>query len=540
MADYDASTPMSEKKDHPLTTATDVHQGNSTNPKYTPSGSDDGAGHLHTLSRGGDTNNHNHADGEAQVTTRPFEPKPSLLERLMGPTFAKYYGTTYFQVFLIGLIAFGCPGQFNALSGMGGGGQVEKGPSDKANITLYSTFAFVSFFAGSIHNKLGSRLTLWLGTIGYTVYVSSFLSYNFNKNEGFIIFAGALLGVCAALFWSAQGAMMMCYPTEDQKGKFIAIFWTVFNIGAVIGSAVAMGLSWHAEQGASLGNGTYGAFIAITFVAGCASILLKNPATLTRSDGTLVVVPKSTTWKVEIVGLYKMLKTDYWVIMLFPMFFASNFFYTWQGQDFNGHLFNLRTRALNSLLYWFAQIFGAHFTSLIVDNQRMKRKSRAWIGWCVTIIIVFTVWGGCYAMQKQYTRDYLPTRFAQGMDFTDGRPFVGPCFLYIFSGFMDAVWQCYTYWIMGSVSNDLSKLAVLAGFYKALQSVGAAVAFGLDLNLLPYMEILGVTWGICGLGLVCAAPVIALRIKEHSEQAAKVVAIDEKHTVVVEQQQNQS
>lgn len=267
---------------------------------------------------------HEHGDRDAGPTPGAAPAKPSFLERAMGPSLARYYGSTYFQVFLIGLIAFGCPGQFNALSGMGGGGQVEKGPSDKANITLYSLFAFVSFFAGSIHNKLGSRLTLWLGTIGYSVYVASFLSYNFNKNQGFIIFAGALLGVCASLFWSAQGAMMLCYPTEAQKGRFIAIFWVVFNLGACIGSSVAMGLSWHSAKGASLGNGTYGAFIAITFVAGCATGLLKDPATMRRSDGSHVIVPKSTTWKLEFVGLYKLLRTHPWILFLFPMFFTSN------------------------------------------------------------------------------------------------------------------------------------------------------------------------------------------------------------------------
>lgn len=56
---------------------------------------------------------------------------------------------------------------------------------------------------------------------------------------GFNIFAGALLGVCAGLLWTAQGTIMISYPDENSKGKAFAIFWSIFNMGAVIGSLVS-------------------------------------------------------------------------------------------------------------------------------------------------------------------------------------------------------------------------------------------------------------------------------------------------------------
>lgn len=56
--------------------------------------------------------------------------------------------------------------------------------------------------------------------------------------SGFAYFAGALLGVCAGLLWSAQGAVMMSYPTEKSKGRYIFAFWAIFNLGAVIGGLV--------------------------------------------------------------------------------------------------------------------------------------------------------------------------------------------------------------------------------------------------------------------------------------------------------------
>lgn len=170
---------------------------------------------------------------------------------------------------------------------------------------------------------------------------------------------------------------------------------------------------------------------------------------------------------------------------------------------------------------------GALLMSALVDNVRLTRRTRAWIAWCLTFAIVFAVWAGSYAMQRRYSRSFLPVEFADGgMDFTAGSAFAGPCFLYIFSGFMDAVWQCFTYWVMGSVSNDLSTLAVLAGLYKSLQSAGAAVAFALDLHLVEYMTILGVTWGLCALGMVAAIPVMWTKIRNHTPEEEDVTVAE--------------
>lgn len=38
---------------------------------------------------------------------------------------------------------------------------------------------------------------------------------------------------------------MMSYATESQKGTFIGIFWAIFNLGAVVGSAVSLGQNFH-------------------------------------------------------------------------------------------------------------------------------------------------------------------------------------------------------------------------------------------------------------------------------------------------------
>lgn len=179
---------------------------------------------------------HTTSGEEAGQITRP---KAWMYKPLkIGPLRLPWYASPPTQLTMVAFVCFLCPGMFNAVGGLGGGGQVDATAANNGLVATYSTFSVVGFFAGSIANRLGIKLTLSLGGLGYSVYIASLLSYNHTQNAGFIIFAGALLGVCAGLLWTAQGAIMMSYPHESSKGRYISWFWMIFNLGAVIGSLV--------------------------------------------------------------------------------------------------------------------------------------------------------------------------------------------------------------------------------------------------------------------------------------------------------------
>lgn len=160
-------------------------------------------------------------------------------DRRIGALYFPWYASPPSQLVLVAFVCFLCPGMFNALGGLGGAGQVDATVANNANIALNATFSVVAFFAGSICNRIGIKLTLSLGGLGYFIYSASFLSYNHDHNGGFNIFAGALLGACAGMLWTAQGAIMMSYPPETSKGRYISWFWMIFNLGGVIGSLVS-------------------------------------------------------------------------------------------------------------------------------------------------------------------------------------------------------------------------------------------------------------------------------------------------------------
>lgn len=112
----------------------------------------------------------------------------------------------------------------------------------KQNTALYATFAVFGIFGGTFVNRLGVKWTLAFGGTGYCIYAISLLVSLYADVEGFNIFAGVFLGICAGLLWTAQGTIMISYPSEDKKGTYFAWFWGIFNMGAVIGSLVCSSL----------------------------------------------------------------------------------------------------------------------------------------------------------------------------------------------------------------------------------------------------------------------------------------------------------
>jgi hypothetical protein len=84
----------------------------------------------------------------------------------------------------------------------------------------------------------------------------------------------------------------------------------------------------------------------------------------------------------------------------------------------------------------------------------------------------------------------------------------------MFYGFLDATWQTYAYWLMGALSNDPRKLAYFTGFYKSIQSAGAAVIWRVDALKAPFEAIFASSWGLCGAGLIVAFPVVWMKIQE--------------------------
>ncbi|KAJ2386455.1 hypothetical protein GGI23_006485, partial [Coemansia sp. RSA 2559] len=101
------------------------------------------------------------------------------------------------------------------------------------------------------------------------------------------------------------------------------------------------------------------------------------------------------------------------------------------------------------------------------------------------------------------------------MDFKESKRVAGYIILYLLCGVGDALYQSLAYWIIGALSNDNQKLSRYAGFYKGMQSFGAAIAWQLDVKVIPRNQLIA-NWVL----IVASAPFmlyVIWSIKDHSE-----------------------
>ncbi|GLU21355.1 hypothetical protein SLE2022_375000 [Rubroshorea leprosula] len=423
------------------------------------------------------------------------------------------YNSPVVQVTLIGVVCFCCPGMFNALSGMGGGGQVDHTVANNANTALYTTFAIFGILGGGIYNVLGPHLTLAAGCSTYVLYAGSFLYYNHHKHQAFAVVAGALLGMGAGLLWAAEGAIMTSYPPPNRKGTYIALFWSIFNMGGVIGGLIPFILNYHRTEAVSVNDATYIGFMCFMTAGTLLSLAILPPIKVIREDGTRCTNIKYSSAFTEVREMIKLF-LNWKMLLIVPAAWASNFFYTYQFNNVNALLFNLRTRGLNNVFYWGAQMLGSVAIGYIMDFSFKSRRIRGFVGIAVVAVIGTGIWGGGLAKQLTYSLSDLP----QPLDFKDsGKAFAGPFVLYFSYGLLDAMFQSMVYWVIGALADDSETLSRYSGFYKGIQSAGAAVAWQVDTHKVRLLSQLIVNWSLMTVSYPLLMLLVMLAVKDENK-----------------------
>ena len=67
---------------------------------------------------------------------------------------------------------------------------------------------------------------------------------------------------------------------------------------------------------------------------------------------------------------------------------------------------------------------------------------------------------------------------------------------------------------MGALTNNGRKLANFAGFYKGIQSAGAAIIFRIDALKAPFMNEFASCWGLLAGSLLVALPLILMKVRD--------------------------
>jgi MFS family permease len=385
------------------------------------------------------------------------------------------------QTVLLGLVCFCVPGMWNSITAMAGGVQ-DPAVSSAATACLYICFAMSSLVAPVPTNVVGPRVTLFLGSLGYAVYVVALLLFSLGSVPGaVVVLAGAINGVGAGLLWTAQGTLIMSYPTQELTGSYVAVFWVIFNSGAVVGGLVSFALNYHSAASAA-SPGTFLAFLTIMLIGSVLCWVMRPLNHVARADGSEVRLPP-TAVATEISAMARLF-ADRRMLALLPLFVYSNFFYAYQFTAYNSTLFNARTQGLNNAAYWSAQMIGAVAVGRYLDSVASSPQRRGGRAFTVIAIAILGSWALGVVANHAYGLDGN----VKPLDFTHSSWLVAFS-LYVYWGFCDAFIQCWVYWFLSQLDTSPDALARFAGFYKGVQSAGGAVGWVLSATLLPSTQV---------------------------------------------------
>ncbi|KAF4659556.1 DUF895 domain membrane protein [Perkinsus chesapeaki] len=418
-----------------------------------------------------------------------------------------YINRGYTQVLVTGFICFCLVGFFCALTGLGGAGNANSSANDAANTALYATFAIFGYFGGFFFNLLGPKILMGCGGFTYAFYAAAaYISGHIAGTGWLFILSGAILGFGAGWLWTAQGALMMAYAPQDRKGHYIATFWIIFNLGGFVGGILQFAINFNTETDTA-NPASYFVFIAVMIIGSLSAFfLLRNPSNVVLENGSHAVIAPQKGVKEEFTDAASVI-LDKNMLMLLILFFGSNYFYTYVFNGVNGVLFTVRTRGLNSALYWLSQMIGAWTCGMLLDNPKRTLRSRGIIGFWFVFIVFNIIYGlGCYLQygyRGGYDRYNKVISDVDKIDLTHSYYWY-PCIVYMLYGYGDSIVQTFSYWIMGAISADNATLAArYTGFYKGIQSLGAAIAWAMDLPELglSYSTQFWICWGLFLFGM---------------------------------------
>lgn len=92
---------------------------------------------------------------------------------------------------------------------------------------------------------------------------------------------------------------MMSYPLEKDKGRSFSLFWAIFQLGTLIGSAITLAIESHSTLHA-VSNSVYVAFMIIMLTSIVTSWGILPPSSVVRGDGTIVELEQGRTVMQEI------------------------------------------------------------------------------------------------------------------------------------------------------------------------------------------------------------------------------------------------
>ncbi|GAA5859234.1 hypothetical protein JCM8547_008928 [Rhodosporidiobolus lusitaniae] len=399
----------------------------------------------------------------------------STMAELPTPTTRRsVYRTVLWQVLVVCIVSFLAPGLWNGAQSLGAGGALEPYLVSAGNATVFSLMGLGCILAPVLVNSLGVRLTLILGSLGWCVYTAALYQNNRYGTEWFVILGAVICGISAGLYWAAEGAIVLSYPSPEKKGRYLALWLASKNSGQLLAGCINLGTNIHRSTGGKVNYKTLISFIALQVFAIPVAFLVSPPEKVQRADGTPIVLTNRTSVKEQFRLLWTTCASKK-IGVLLPVFFTC-WWYWGYASTFLTLYFSVRARALASLLSPICGVIVSTLLGYFLDNQRLSLKFRARAGAAIS----FTLFSGMLIWALVVQHEFSAVNPGK-LDWSDSTGKFGKGFgLYVMINAFGNGVQNYLYWLVGTLALDLGEATRYAGLLRGVESWGQCTAFGVN------------------------------------------------------------
>ncbi|KAH8831124.1 major facilitator superfamily domain-containing protein [Flagelloscypha sp. PMI_526] len=381
-----------------------------------------------------------------------------------------WYRTTWFNAHVIGIVGFTAPGLWNAMNSLGAGGAQEPYLVNAANALVFGLMGIFCLLGATVSNYIGLSWTLVLGAVGYPLY-SAGLYTNVKFGVVWFVLLGAVIdGISAGLFWASEGAVAVGYPEPAKRGRYLNYWVWWRTLGPLIGGAIVLGLNKGTNKKGHVSTDTYLVFIALQCLSVPVALLLSPPEKVQRSDGTKVQPAPKVSFGQTIRDLGKAFRRRE-VLLLLPIFAAA--YFNSYSSTFATVYFSVRARALNGFLGNIPILLGSQLISHLLDTPRLPQRRRILIGFWIVVFVHVVTWAFAVAVISQFRKtnpvlDWKSEGYVKGF------------FVEVLWSFSKQILQSWLYYIMGTLTSDITELTRYTGILRGIESFAQAVAYGLN------------------------------------------------------------
>ncbi|CAG8898073.1 unnamed protein product [Penicillium egyptiacum] len=407
---------------------------------------------------------------------------------------ARFYRSCLLQIIIVGLVAFCEPGIWTALNNLGAGGNAKPYLNNAANALTYGLMSVGCFLAGGVTNKITAKWTLFIGAAFYTPYAAGLYCNNRYGNEWFLLLGAALCGIGASLLWASEAAIAVGYPEEEKRGRYVAIWMSIRQMGPLVGGAISLALNVNTAHVGKVTYTTYLGLVAISSLGAPFALLLSQPQDVIRSNGTKIPYMKKTSFAIEARAIWKQLSNKY-MLLLIPVFLAGQFGTTYQGNYLTTY-FTVRSRALASFLTAVVGATANVVTGIFLDLKFLSRETRSKVVYIFVLVFVTGSWTWNAIVQTKLSQMAEPPAF----DLGDG-PFFNSAFtVYIFFRFFYEVLQTYIYWLMAEIKGAQGDgdIARTTGILRSWESIGSTIAYAVGATHWPNLNQMALGFSLWG------------------------------------------